>query len=307
MNKFKSILLREKFDLFENDAQGNKDVRRKVTAMSNRMTADLENEKGQMKENLVVRAHNMHSCVRMVARLLQAYQAHGPIMTQEFDWEKAWDLIVNDFEYVFNPQRWIAVYYRGKVVFEQGERHPLLDVIEKCDSENKGVYEEAVPLAERALAEKGKSATIEYDGNVALVADLKTDSGRCGIILRAPNRTTTFNFTAKPSETKTLNKMQMLSIASGFLEGMNLAFLVGMNQEKLRLGLIERFSSEDKLIREGRRRLAFLSNDVRAFEKSNIVHYRPERPSFKQIVSEAEKHARTFLKPADEGDEEWVE
>ena len=301
MHELHISLLREKFVI--HDPKADPDSKKKpVIALSNRIVLELENAMGELDETFIIRAQNMHSCIRLCARLVQSYDQGGSILRRQntFDWEAAWDAIVNDYEYAFNDARWAAVYNKGKVLFESGGRHPLLDLIEKCDAGSEADYDNSIVLAEEAFKQTGKVVKIEYDGNVALVVNLEQKHGRCAIILRNADRTTTFNFSATAEEKKSLNFPQCLGAAAAFLEGIQLAFLVGMGNEKIRLGLIERHSREEKQHREGKKRLSRLSAEIASLEAACEVRYRPERPEFQHTVMEAEKFAQKVLEPPPE-------
>lgn len=297
MVSFNSSLLREKFTIHDPLDSGS-ETGAPVLALSNRMVVELEGKTGQYKESFVVRTHNMHSCVRIVGRIFRAYHTTGPILIRAkgFEWDTIWEQIVNEYEYEFNPHRWVAIYSNGKVLFEAGERHPFLDVIEKCDARNKAEYEKAIPIAEDAFRQLGREVRIEYDANVALVTDMDDKQARCGVILRGPNRTTTFNFAVFPKKEPVLNIPQVMTASAAFLEGVQLAFMIGMNNEKIRLGIIERFSHEEKQTREARRRLSRLNAEIANLETACEVRYRPERPEFPHIIMDAEKLAGKILK-----------
>lgn len=297
MITFNSSLLREKFTIHDPQDAGAENGA-PVLALSNRMVVELVSKSGQNRERLIVRTHNMHSCVRIVARLVRTFYTTGPILVRpDFDWAAIWDQIVNEYEYEFNPQRWAAIYSNGKLLFEAGERHPFLDVIEKCDALNKGAYEKAIPVAEQAFRQLGREVRIEYDANVALVTDMDEKQARCGVILRGPSRTTTFNFAVFPKKEPVLNIPQVLTASAAFLEGVQLAFMIGMNNEKIRLGIIERFTHDERMTREARRRLSRLNAEIANLESACEVRYRPERPEFPHIVMDAEKLATKILKP----------
>jgi hypothetical protein len=303
MKEFNTSLLREKFVIHDPNAPDPEG--KPVVALSNRIVLELRNKQDEIQEIFTVRAQNMHCCVRMSARILQSFLQGGPLLTRAtpYDWANAWDTAINDYERAYNPQRWIAVYHKGKLLFGDGERHPLLDVIEKCNARNKGAYEDSIPMAEDAFKQTGKVVKIEYDGNVALVINLERSQGRCGIILRGANRTTTFNFSvASTDKEKPLSFPQILSTACAFLEGIQLAFMVGMNTEKIRIGLITRHSKEEKQTREARQRLGRLSAEISNLESSFEVRYRPERPEFQEVIMDAEKLAKKVLQPPEGGE-----
>lgn len=303
MHDLNLSLLREKFVIHDPKSAGSGSAR-PVVALSNRIVLELRNKKDMMVERFVIRAQNMHSCARLTSRMLNSFNQSGPLLSRakSTDWDGMWRSIVNDYEFAFNPSRWAAVYYNGKPVFQAGEHHPLLDLIEKCAAEHKGEYEDSIPIAEDAFKKTGKVIKIEYDGNVALAVNLDKDHGRCGIILRGANRTTTFNFSAATRKKETLNYAQCINAAAAFLEGLQLAFMVGMNTEKIRLGIIERLSKQEKQNREAKKRLTRLNAEITNFEDAFDVRYRPEKPEFLQVAMDAEKLARTILEPPEGGE-----
>lgn len=303
MKEFSTALLREKFVIYD-PAKG-KENGAATIALSNRLTAELRDGAGRIVETFIIRAHNMHSAVRMVARIIQNFSQSGPLSTRRdgYDWEGAWNSIVNDYEYAYNPERWVAIYLNGKCIFSKGERHPFLDMIEKCDWENDLEYDFAIPVAEKLFMQKGKSLKIEHDSNVALSVHFEGNTGRLGIILRSPGRTTTFTFTAQSKNGDVLNIPQCLSSAAAFLEGIQLSFLVGMNTEKIRLGIIERFSKEEKQTKEGKARLQRLKSEIENLEKTFNVRYRPEKPEFHHLVIDAEALAKKILVPPEPAEE----
>lgn len=306
MKIFNSSLLREKFVIHDNKVKNDKDAA--TVALSNRFVVELKNPQRQEEtEIFVVRGHNMHSVVRMAARLVYDFNNTGPIAKRQtpYDWAKTWDSIVNDYEYAYNPQRWIAIYESGKCIFKSGDHHPFLDMIEKCDHENTEDYDYSVPLAEQLFQKAGKDVQIHHDANVALSVNFENNEARIGIILRGSNKTTTFSFSARTKkEGDALNIPQCLGSAAAFLEGVQLAFLVGMNIEKIRIGIIERFSKEEKQTHEGRQRLNRLTAEISSLETAFDVRYRPEKPEFHLLTAEAEELAQRILEPPEEGSQD---
>ena len=302
MSEFNSSLLREKFSIHDT-SPGSHD-QEAIIALSNRLIVELKGQKKGHTEIFVVRAQNMHSCVRMAARILKSYKTSGPIMNRPnpYDWEAAWDAIVNDYEYRYNPERWVAIYHNGRIVYQAGEHHILLDVIEQCDAKNAHRYEKALPMAEDAFKKAGKVVKIDYDSNVALVISLTPKQGRFGVIMRGPTRTTTFNFSLSAKKDP-LNYAQCLAAAACFLEGVQLAFMVGMNNIKLYMGIIRRHTDEEKKTKEAGRRLGRLNAEIANLERTYDVHYRPEKPEFAAIVTSAEQLGQKILTPPDDDDE----
>src|SRR6185436_19167734 len=130
MLEFNASLLREKFvitDALAPDATP-------VIALSNRLVVPMVSENGKEAETYVVRAQNMHICVRVAAQIAREFQDAGPLQTRKkpFDWPDMWEQVVKGYEKNWNPARWIVVYHKGRIVFEDGpaKRHTFLDIIE---------------------------------------------------------------------------------------------------------------------------------------------------------------------------------
>lgn len=301
MKDFNTTLLREKFIIRDAIAQRGprRDATPPVIALSNRIVLPLMSEDGTVSEKLVVRAQNMHSCARMAAKIVQDFQDNGTILDRKtpFDWRYAWLSITKGFETKFNPQRWVAVYHKGRIVYEDGEteRHPFLDIIEQCEARNKDNYEKAVSVAEDAFKQAGKLVTIEHDSNVALVLNAEAEEVRCGVIVRGPNRTMTFNFTAKPRGGRDVKISQCLSVSAAFLEGVQLAFQVGMIKQKQLFEMVDPGSPEVERARESSEKLGRLNGAIQQFENLADVHYRPERPDFAEMIDDAQNFAKTAL------------
>tara|TARA_R110001592_G_scaffold27763_20_gene102845 strand:+ start:4986 stop:5900 length:915 start_codon:yes stop_codon:yes gene_type:complete len=298
-------LLREKFSIKE---QKN-DTPLTIKASSNRMVLNLQ--AGELPtETFVVRTNSMHSCTRITALIIADYEKTGPLATRikSIDWKDMWDKALNDYERRYNPDRWLAIYHQGKPVFFYGHYHSFLNVIEHCDFLNKGDYAKSIELAETAFKKAGKIVTIDYTSNVALVAIIGRGAGRCSMILRAPNHTTTFNYTLKPINAgDNINLTQGLSSAGDFLEGVQLAYLIGINTERLNQELIEKFSDEAKQTHHARERLNQLDAQINSMENRYKVRYRPERPMFDFIIGQAEKYARANPIESSGEDEIYIE
>jgi len=293
---FHSSLLREKFIIHDPDL--NRVDNEPITALSNRMIVSLQKDPETPSEEYIIRAQNMHSCIRLSSRLIHSFNMGGSLLNRakDYDWEATWEPIINDYERIYNEDLWVAVYHKGKVIFKSGDRHPLLDLIEKCDFENDQDYDYAIPMAETVFKQTGKVVKIDYDANVALTLTFENGIGRCGVILRGANGTTTFNFKASPKEEReTLNIPQCMSAAAAFLEGIQLAFFVGFNVFKLRTGIFDKNSPEDKQTKDAQRRLGRLNAEISNLESAMDVNYRPEKPEFYKILSEAEDLATKVI------------
>ncbi|MGH1403603.1 MAG: hypothetical protein ACRBDL_05120 [Alphaproteobacteria bacterium] len=303
-------LLREKFVIQENREILNDSDRLDFHAPSTRMPISLQ--AGELPpEKFIIRTHNMHSCVRIVGAIINNYERHGPIMprVRSIDWEELWDKSLSSYERIYNKEyNRVSIYHTGKTIFSDGNYHSFLDIIEKCDALNKGEYAQSVKLAEKAFRDAGKEVTIHYDSNVALISVVQQVEGRCSMVLRGAGQTTTFNYSLKPEkQNERINTVQVLSSAADFLEGVQLAYLIGLNNEKLNQGIIEKYSDEDRQTQHARDRLEKLRAKIDSMENRYHVRYRPERPDFGYLISIAEKNAKSMnLSSSDDEEEVYI-
>lgn len=298
-DEFHTSLLREKFVLREVDS---KKTTPPVVALSNRIPLTLTTESGKETETYIIRAQNMHSCVRAAAAIAKEFYDRGPIMGRmhDFRWDYLWRDVIKGYERDWNPDIWGAIYYRGKKLFGSGELHPLLDIIEQCDAVNKhGDYDESLAFAEKAFQQAGKKIKIEHDANVALIVKIKEDEARCGVILRSAGGTTTFNYTVSPAKARgeMVPVPTLMTVSAAFLEGVQLAFTVGLLNKKRELGLIVKYTEEDRKAEKSTSRLINLNTAISRFEQKFHVSYRPERPHFAEMSNDAEAKAMKILKP----------
>ncbi len=302
--------MREKFVIQENREILSDSDLLDFHAPSTRMPISLQ--AGELPpENFVIRTHNMHSCVRIVGAIINDYERHGPIMprVKSIDWADLWDKSINSYERIYNKENnRVSIYHHGKTIFSEGNYHSFLDIIEKCDAINKGDYIQSVKLAEKAFGDAGKKVTIHHDSNVALISVIQQAEGRCSMVLRGAGQTTTFNYSLKPEkQNERVNTVQVLSSAADFLEGVQLSYLIGLNNEKLNQGIIEKYSDEDRQTQHARDRLDSLKTRIDSMENRYNVRYRPERPDFAYLIRIAEKNAKSMnLSPSDDEEEVYI-
>lgn len=296
--EFQTSLLREKFTLRDmRDTTGEAPV----IALSNRVVLTLPvRNKGDIPETLIVRTQNMHSCIRLAARLVAAAEEGGPplpLRVPPFDWARTWDGVIEGYERKYNPRIWAAIYRAGKPVFEEGNHHPFLDIIETCDFKAKAEYAASVMLAENAFRKAGREVSIEHDSNTALVLNVTPEQGKVGVIMRGASQTATFNFTARAKRGRPIKIPSCMTVAAAFLEGIQLAFQVGMGRVKLRYGLIDHKSDDAKKLDDSEKRMARLKVAISQFEQLADMTYRPERPDFFAMMDEAQEEAKKILNP----------
>lgn len=287
-----TTLLRERFIINET-AVTDEAKALDIEAPSTRMFIGLQ-AGGLPAEEFVIRTQNMHSCARMVSGITANYEKYGPLMPRkdQIDWDDLWDKSLSTYERLHNQRRWVCVYHKGKILYQNGSHHAFLDVIEKCAVLSPNNYNNAVSHAEDAFSQAGKDVSITYASNVALVAILNGEEHRCSTILRAADKSTTFNFNIKPAaKGKKVNIAQGLSSAADFLEATQLAYLIGVNQGRLKQRLTLRDSDEDIRAHHAQKRLAELEAVITSMEGRYKIRYRPERPNFETYINHSEKFA----------------
>ena len=296
MMEFRTSLLREKFIITE---KADKKAET-VTAMSNRISIPLVSEDKIDNETFVVRTQNMHSCARLAAAITKEFFERGTIANRAIPlpWEEIWLDVIKGYERDWNSNIWCCIYHRGRIIYQQGEHHPFLDIIEKCDAANKSEYIESIKFAEDAFSQAGKDVRIDHETNVALITSCTEEQAKCGVIIRSAGGATTFNYTAAPktNNPKPILAHTTLTVAAAFLEGIQLAFFVGLLNKKSEYNLIEKYSDEERQYKRTHNRLVNLDRAIGMYENRFNVNYRPDRPIFKEIVEKAEVTALKSLK-----------
>lgn len=285
-----TTLLRERFVIRDTENESESPI----VAVSNRLSLPLYDGNGDLTDTLVIRAQNMHDCLRMTAQLLQSFIRQGPLLSRNnpFDFAEAWEKSCSDYEIFYNKNRWIAVYHKGIKTFSAGTHHNFLNVIEKCDSKNPGNYDRSVKIAEDAFGKMGRKIAISYEANIGMVLNIKPEIGRCGLVYRGVEKNSTFNFTAEPAESQTVSPVHCINICACFLEGLQLSYLIGTTNEKIRSSLIKKFSSEEKQAEQALGRIEQLNVELGVFESRYKLRFRPEKPEFSQAITDAERAHR---------------
>lgn len=273
-------LLRERFVIHDAKAAA-----RPIVAVGNRMLLPLKSGDGEIRERLVIRAQSMHVTLRLAAFLTREFYNRGPLLNRliPLKWQTIWEDAIADYERLHNPAVWGAIYHNGRTVFQSGEYHQFLDVIEQCDIKNRAEYDRAVQIAEDAFKAAGKNVTIDHHVNIGVVIGAMEQSTRCGLILRAPSHTSTFNFTmSEKAEGIRLSPDHGLDVAASYLEGIQLAFATG---------IADADGHGSPINQPAYNRIGRLSHIIRTYEQDFIIRYRPDKPDFKDIMQQARYNA----------------
>ncbi len=251
------------------------------SVLSNRFSIPLG------KDVLVVRSQNMFSATRMAARLYNEAVLHKKSLlvpeTGEYI-NKAWDAILHETQAI-SPDNWLAVYLNGSNIFQQGEHHPFLDMIETQAAGNDINYDMNVMIAAETFNAAGHTGmTVDHNSNVALILNLMDEQARCGLIYRHPKRTTTFSFSVQPSDPEQNLQgyvSRILEASADFLESIQVCYAIAADGAR---GLDQDYDKQATL----KKRLLDMRHTIDVFEGSLVVTYRPERPDFSRFLQEAE-------------------
>ncbi|MBU6475805.1 MAG: hypothetical protein KGL10_03530 [Alphaproteobacteria bacterium] len=276
MSDFNTSLVREKIILTEGEI--GEEEKEPVVIRSNRIFLKLG--EGAHPEKVVIRAQNMHTTLRVAAKILGIYYKDGPLLAREAppDWEEQWQDSLSSYEKDYNPKNWCAIYANGQAVFKT-ITSPFVDVIEKCALLSMDNYDSTMEVTESALKQIGRAVRINHASSVAAVFTDNGESMRCGIIHRTDKQDMAFNFTGHGGKGQ-MRVMQSLGAAAAYLEAFNLRFMIHMLRDKIKAGEAKAISPENNQIRAATIRQGAINRAISAFEDLYDVKYRPAKPDF---------------------------
>jgi hypothetical protein len=277
MEEFNASLIREKIIFMEGISGEDDDaVKEPVVVRSNRIFLRLG--PSAAAENVVIRAQNMHSTLRLAGKILSSYGQDGPfsVRNRSFDWGGQWDAVLSAYEKKHNHDIWAAVYLDGKPVLKT-IKSPFIDVVEKCALLTIDNYDAAMDVAESALKQIGRAVRISHSSSVAATFADSMGSMRCGIMHRGGSRNIIFSFTGTGGG-RYDRIVHSIDVAAAYLETLNLNFIINQLQEKIRNGEIRKAAPETGRIQPAMARQVALNKDIFAFEEIYGVQYRPEKP-----------------------------
>jgi len=276
MEEFNTSLVREKIIFTEGEIGD--EAKEPVIIRSNRIFLRLG--KPPEMEKIVIRTQNMHTTLRLAARVLSNYYEGGLLLTRSkpFDWGRQWEEALSGYEKDFNPGAWAAVYVNGRPVFKT-VTSPFVDVIEKCALLTIDNYDATMEVTEGALKQIGHAMRINHNSNVAAVFTDFGENMRCGIIHRTDKKDVAFNFTATGGGQKS-RIIQSIGATAAFLEAFNLRFTIHTLREKIRQAGAKGATPENNQVRAAIVRQGAINKAIRTFEDVYDVKYRPAKPDF---------------------------
>lgn len=237
------------------------------------------------EHHVTVRGQNMHSVVRLAARIYEMLEPQKDEKElkhpEKQEIEEIWRSVA---EAVFNPTEinWAAAYINSELIFASAKHHPFLDLIEKQAGSSEASYDMNVMITSENFNAAGfPGMSVEHDTNVALVLTLDDEKGRCGLIYRHPQRTTTFSFSITKHAELEIHFPKILELAADFLESIQLCYATAAESSK---GLAQNREKVEAL----KNRLIHLSKNIDLFDDSINVAYRPEKPNFDKFLQEAQ-------------------
>lgn len=281
MSEFQTSLVREKI-VFNDLEGGNADQLTPDNIIrSNRIVLNLS--RGKESETVVIRAQNMHSTLRMAAKVFNSfYKGGGGFLKRDKmpNWQVMWTQTMSAYEQDYNAENiWAAVYINGNAVFRTKQAR-FMDVIEQCALVTRDKYDNTKDVAEYALKQLGRDVKIIHESNIAAVISDKSESLRCSISHRSDRKDTVFNFLMQNGGGRTDRVHHAFVMAAAFLEGINLGHLVRARRQLLAQGEISKNSQEARQMYAAQRRQLTLNREIIAIEALYKINYRPEKPDF---------------------------
>lgn len=280
---FNASLLREKFLIKETQ---DKDKPHIIEAVSNRISLPLSHGENLSQENFIIRGKTMHCTARMAAAMAEEFYINGPLLNRLNNnaWVNLWNDSKNALDKETFPDNWIAVFSDGAPLFTMGQIHPFLTVMEQCDARNRSEYDRAITIAEDVFKQAGKIVSIDHDTTIAMVSGLMHDTGRTGLIMRMPSRTSTFTFHMQPlseQNAKHVRPHHLLDMSADYMEALHIAVNLGLHANSARSEIIKRR-------KKAQTRLGQLSQSIQQIENLFEFKYRPEKPDFLAIIKQTE-------------------
>ncbi|PCI00794.1 MAG: hypothetical protein COB76_02735 [Alphaproteobacteria bacterium] len=271
-------LLREKFTIREIGTTAEP-----VIALGNRLQINIPNA-----QPLIIRCHSMHATLRFGAEIVKQLSFHDAItdMKTTLDWPAIWTKITAAFEKANTPNTWISLYFCGKSIFEDGDHHMFIDVLEQCEFQNKNDYEQALIVAQNAFQKMGKSVMIDHESHVGFILDTEADEFRFAIMMRVPGQRANFiiRMAENPAIKNKPSDYVAMNLAADYIEAINMAVRVGFIESAAESAGED--ATKNKDFRILNYRLQDLTRSIAQFEIQYQTRYRPERPDF-DLIREA--------------------
>jgi hypothetical protein len=276
MNDFVTSLVREKIVFLPQDAEGGDEE--PTVIRSNRIYLRLV--KGDVTDNVVIRAQNMGDTLRMAARVVEDHMWKGALSTRKPPWRSMWQQAVSLYGAHFNTENnWVAVYIDGKNVYET-TKSPFTDVVERCALATLYNYDETLKTVETVMDKLEKPVQVKHSANIAAIFRDSGEITRTSLMHRGGTRHHTFHFTAEGGEAGRIERIaDCFAIAGAFLEAIELNILLANPETALASDAIGAHSGRAEKLEAARQRHIQIKHAVNSFENRFTVNYRPDKPN----------------------------
>ncbi len=306
MPNFKANLIRERFVLTNKKAKNEEPQ----LALGNRLEIECLDSKGENSETFVIRAQNIHTTLRIAARIARQWFDHGHTKNSgpnRFSWSREYKEIVKDFEEKWNENCWACIYRGGKVLFdsEPPEKAQLFHIIEQVYAYDKGDYQDIALAAEKLFAKAGKHVQIDYDRNIAMALSGSSEAVNNKITYRDTDGRNKIDLFMRQKDLRyvkgekgsPLKLSECLSVAAIIFEGYQLGFIAGRTNYLLACGQTTLGDKNAQQADHAIKRVIRLDQSLKDLTTKYHLAFKP-KPNFQQNISKIEnsfrEKARTF-------------
>lgn len=309
MKKFSAILTREKFALHPHpsaNSQSNGHAGDQAgslssdpdneasTAMGNRLSIQLQSKKNDEMVEYIIRAQNMHTCLRIGAHVAYHHYEHGNIPTtgrNRFEWRFIYKSVTEIYEQKWNPDIWAVVYQNGRPTFKAGEAYPhFLDVIEMCSAYDQVDYSCVIKTVEDMFERAKKPTRVEYDQESILKLSGDNLEARLNIARRGPNGKEVVKSQIRRQNSRDVRVSPCLTAAAAIIEAYQLGFFVAKVNELMHHEMLTLSNPEAVQGDHASRRIIRLEEALDEFEEMYAVAYLPQKPNFEHFSKDVATH-----------------
>lgn len=305
MPNFKANLIRERFVLTN---KKNTDAPTQI-ALGNRLEFQCFSASGEKSAKFIVRAQNIHTTLRIAARLARHWYDHGSLEStgrNRFNWNAEYKDTIKDFEEKWNKDCWACVYKNGQRLFgpDLPEKSQLFDIIEQVYAYTKGDYKNITAHAEKMFAEAGKEVSIDYDRDIAMQLAGSDKEVQNKVTYRDTDGRNKIDLLMRQKDLRyvsgegtPIKLSECLSVAAVIFEGYQLGFIAGRVNYMLAAGQMNLSDPDAQQADHAIKRVIRLDGALIELAKKHHLAFKP-KPNFQNNINKIEnsfrQKARTF-------------
>lgn len=304
MKDFSAQLTREKF-LLHPELENISEDQAIASAAANRLDIKLPSKKSDDIETFIIRAQNMHTCLRIGGHVAYHFFEHGYLPStgrHRFEWKFIFKSVTEVYEEKWNPDIWAVIYHKGRPIFKEGcDYEPFLDVVEKSMAYEKTDYSAVVHVLEAMFERAGRPVKVTYDGEPVMKLNGNSREARLNVIRRGPNGKEVLKSQIKRKATRDVRISPCLTAAAAIFEAYQLGFYVAKVNEMMHHAKLTLSNPEAVQGDHASRRITRMEEALEEFEEMYNVAYRPKAPNFEHFSKDVAKHFDKLY--AEEGQE----